>query len=66
MIASCPKNPEHKQFITTAHVMQDWKVDECGNFIECVDDAVETTHGPNAQTLWTCAICGAEANVSSS
>ena len=26
MIATCPNNSEHKRFITTAHVMQDWKL----------------------------------------
>lgn len=47
-------------FITTAHVVQDWKVDENGNFIECIE-TTETTHPPDDGNIWTCAKCGAEA-----
>ena len=33
----CPKCGA-STFYVTAHVTQDWKVDEHGDFIECVDD----------------------------
>ena len=63
MKARCPKNPDHKHFITVAHVTQDWVVDEEGNFVEVHSDEGETTHGPNPGNTWTCAECGAEAEV---
>jgi hypothetical protein len=62
MKATCPKDPTHKEFITTAHVMEDWKVDEHGNFIEQLE-VIQTDHGPDPDNNWTCAICGAEAEV---
>jgi hypothetical protein len=62
MKAQCPKDPTHKEFITTAHVMEDWKVDEHGNFIEQLE-CLQTDHGPDPDNNWTCAICGAEAEV---
>ena len=62
MKAICPKDANHKEFITTAHVVQDWKVDETGSFLEEVD-TTEITHGPNVDNTWECAVCGAEAIV---
>lgn len=62
MKATCSNNPEHQIFITTAHVMQDWKVDEHGNFLEEVGN-LETTHEPDPDNCWTCAVCGADAKV---
>ena len=38
MKAVCPNNPNHNRFITVAHITQDWKVDENGNFIEVVEE----------------------------
>lgn len=61
MKAICPNNIEHKQFVTTAHVCQDWVVDENGNFLEEENGCVEVTHGPDVDNIWTCKICGAEA-----
>lgn len=63
MKAICPKNKDHKEFITVAHVTQDWRVDEKGNFLKVVDDCLEVTHDPNKDNIWSCAICGAEAIV---
>lgn len=57
----CPNNCS-ANFITSAHVMQDWKVDPEGNFVECIDGAVETTHGPDDGNIWTCAECGETAD----
>lgn len=64
MKATCPTNPEHKEFITVAHVSQDWKVDDEGNFLEVSGpDAVDTVAGPHSGNSWECTECGAEANV---
>lgn len=60
MVAKCPNHPEHKEFITCAHVMQDWKVDAHENFVDIVDASVQTTHGPHPENSWTCAICAVE------
>lgn len=50
-----------REFITTAHVVQDWKVDGKGNFIECIHGCTEVTHGPENENSWTCCRCGEEA-----
>lgn len=63
MKVKCPENPEHKQFVTTAHVMQDWFVDENGNFVAVATECVEVTHRPDPDNVWTCLVCGAEAIV---
>lgn len=60
--ATCPKNPEHKQFITTAHVVETWVVEADGTFIESIE-SVEVTHKPDPRNLWTCATCEADAKV---
>jgi len=62
MKARCPKDPSHKRFITTAHVMEEWRVDSEGNWIETIC-CLQTDHGPDPDNTWTCAICGAEAEV---
>ena len=64
MKAVCPNNEEHKAFHTVAHVVQDWKVDEKGNWLETIDESLETSSPPNKDNTWTCAICGEEAIVS--
>ena len=63
MKAVCPNNPAHKEFLTPAHVMEDWKVDDKGNFIASMG-AIQTDHGPNPDNIWGCVECGAEATVS--
>jgi len=62
MKAICPNDALHNQFITTAHVVEDWVVDAHGNFIESLG-AVETAHKPDQGNTWTCKVCGAEAKV---
>ena len=58
----CPNNPNHNTFITTAHVVEEWVVDEHGNFIEhCGEGALETAHGPSHDNVWECASCGCAA-----
>jgi hypothetical protein len=63
MKAVCPNDTNHKEFITVAHVMQDWKVDENGEWLETIDPSVQTSHNPNSDNIWTCAVCGVEAKV---
>ena len=48
-----------KEFFTTAHVAQEWKVNEKGNFIECTEDCIEVDAGPDDDNIWFCAKCGA-------
>lgn len=60
--ARCPKNPDHKRFITVAHIAEDWLVDEHGNFLESMGDG-EVTHEPNTGNTWNCAECRADATV---
>jgi len=59
--AVCPNNPAHKRFHANAHIVQDWVVDEGGNYIETLHDCSEVTHEPDSEDIWTCAECGAEA-----
>lgn len=57
-------NPEcdSKRFVTSSRVVEDWLVDEVGNYIETIE-TTETTHGPDDDDGWTCAECGAQAVV---
>ena len=56
----CP-NCGGKKFVTTAHVMQDWIVDENGDFVSVFDNCLEVTHDPDDDNIWTCLKCGCEA-----
>lgn len=60
--ATCPTNPAHNRFVTTAHYMHDIVVDNDGDF---VDDKgpIEETHGPDSGNIWACLECDAEATV---
>lgn len=62
MTATCPNNPDHDEFLTTAHVMDEWLVDRHGDFIDTKEN-LETIHGPNSDNIWTCAECGTAAVV---
>lgn len=62
MTATCPNDSKHKTFLTVAHVMEEWLVDEHGEFIQ-VKESLQTDHGPDPGNIWRCATCGAEANV---
>lgn len=53
----CPKCGA-MSFYVTAHVAQDWVVDENGDWIRTEDDCVEVTHFPNDDDVWDCANCG--------
>lgn len=56
----CPKCGG-KKFIVTAHVTEDWLVDEGGNWLDTCSSCNEVTHYPNNDDLWTCSECGYEA-----
>ena len=53
----CPKCGG-KKFIVTAHVTQDWIIDENGCYIETIEPCVDVTHYPDEDDLWTCFNCG--------
>jgi len=58
----CPKNPKHKKFSVTAHVTEEWIVDEHSDFLSAGETG-EVTHRPAADDYFTCHECGAEAGV---
>ncbi len=60
----CPNNPNHKEFFTVAHVVETWKVDEEGNYLETISTD-ETTHRPDPDNTWTCVACNTEATKAS-
>lgn len=60
--ARCPKKCKSKQFVTTAHVMEEWKVDEHGEYIKRIK-CLEVSSDPDPGNYWSCAECGAEAIV---
>jgi hypothetical protein len=64
MKARCPNDPEHKRFVTVAHVTQEWIVDEHGEYLSRFEGGEsETVHGPDPGNTWQCVECGAEAKV---
>lgn len=50
-----------KEFITVAHVAEDWVVDEYGNFRKVRESGVCVVAWPDDGNTWTCANFGAEA-----
>lgn len=56
-VLRCPKCGG-KKFIATAHVTQDWEIDNSGTFIQCLNDCVEVTHEPDTEDILQCKICG--------
>jgi len=61
--ATCPNDASHSEFITVAHVTEDWVVDRAGNFLEKYGYDQETVAGPDSGNEWTCKVCGAVAKV---
>ena len=53
----CPRCGS-KCFCVTAHVTQDWVVDENGAFLRSNNDCVEVTHFPDDEDVWDCESCG--------
>lgn len=56
----CPKCGA-AEFIVTAHVTQEWRVDENGTFLSCISECSEVTHQPDDSDIWACAKCGYDA-----
>lgn len=52
----CPKCGASK-FCVTAHVTQDWQLDESGRYEKTIDDFIETTHYPDEDDIWDCGRC---------
>lgn len=63
MKATCKNNPNHKKFVTVAHVAQDWIVDENGEYLDQDGNDLETVAKPDPGNTWTCYECGEEAEV---
>lgn len=63
MKALCPKNSQHQKFFTTAVVEQEWIVDSEGNFIDEQAPCLDVLYDPTHANPWTCAECGAVAQV---
>lgn len=61
MKVTCPTSNRHKRFSVTAHVVQEWVVDETGEFQRATVDCLEVIHKPNRDDRFVCRICGAEA-----
>lgn len=57
----CP-NCGHNKFYVTAHVTQDWLVDENGTFEREIQSCIEVTHYPDDDDIWDCAECGHSAS----
>jgi len=53
---TCPTDPEHNSFETTATVLESWEVDREGNW-QTTLSALETVHGPDPDNIFTCLIC---------
>lgn len=53
----CPKCGG-KTFLSTAHVTQDWELNEFGTFQKCLNDCIEVTHEPDQDDIWDCSECG--------
>ncbi len=64
MKAVCPNDPSHKRFLATAHVSEEWVVDDGGRFIEEGDtDISAVIRAPRATDGWVCETCRAVAKV---
>lgn len=59
--AECPKCLSY-EFITTAHVQEEWLVDSNGKYIENYEH-VHVLRPPDPGNIWYCAKCHTEAVV---
>lgn len=57
MKKKCPKCG-NKIFEVTAHVTQEWQVDEDGDFLGLISECEMVTHAPDDNDLWQCSKCG--------
>jgi hypothetical protein len=53
MNAVCHRCPDHATFVTTAHVVEEWRVTADGSHIETAT-SLETTHAPGPSNTWCC------------
>ena len=37
--------------------MQEWLVDETGDFVDVVTECLDVSHRPSGENLWTCQDC---------
>lgn len=59
-IKRCPQCGA-ESFYVSVHVVQDWKVDSHGTFLEAYNECSEVTHRPDNDDFWECTNCGYEA-----
>lgn len=50
-----------ESFYVKAHVVQEWKVNKYGDYIETTEDCVEVAHYPKDDDIWGCENCGYQA-----
>ena len=55
----CPKCG-CERFLITAHVVQEWVVDDEGDFIAESASCIEVIHQADDDDIWTCDRCGYE------
>lgn len=55
-LAVCQRDPLHKTFFTTATVMEEWRVDEFGDFIERTA-LIDVADEPDVRNQWLCCTC---------
>lgn len=53
----CPRCGSNR-FIASAVIIQDWLLDEHGDFIKVTDECTDVYTYPNKDDEWTCAGCG--------
>ena len=58
----CPQNPDHKRFMTTAHVQEEWIIDENADWLETTQ-TLDTVAGPDPANDISCVECGCNAEV---
>lgn len=58
MKAICPNNREHKEFISSTLIIEDWKVDSEGNYISTTDRCIALGYNEDEEEVWKCATCG--------
>ena len=46
------------RFSVTAHVAQEWEVNETGSFVKAIAECSEVTHFPADDDIWNCLGCG--------
>lgn len=55
----CTADSTHDRFRTTVTVLEEWKVDCFGNFVEVIE-TIDVIDPPSPYNEWTCE-CGAQA-----